>query len=915
MTAYVAQRPYRRFYADKRKFTVFFRRSFVQGTFMSFLNLGSIRKNLALLVILTVLPAMAILLSSGLERRKDTIDKTRHDVLLLTHTMAHTQEDIAHSARDILSTLALTTEVQALDVQNLHNIFRNLLKGNPIYRNFTLVDLDGNVLASGLPTKKANLADRKHFRDALRTKGFATGEYIVARVGNPKPSFPFAYPVLDATGTPKAVLTAAINLSYFSELYDHAFLPQDSYVAVTDHQGIRLFYYPPKVTTNPIGKPIKAGNWQVASQAQEQGIMTATGSDGTNRILAFEQVRLNIDAEPYLYVWTGVPEAFVLAPANTNLQRNLLLMLLAATGTLVISWFIGRKTLIAPINKLTEMTNEVAKGNLKSRIEQTDKIDEFVKLTDSFHGMAESLSISHEELRDSENKFRIFADYTHDWEYWSDSDGAYIYISPSCERITGYKPEEFMSHPDLLIEITTPEFKDDLRCHLAESKAQGFPACQKMFSITTKGGELRWLEHLCLPIYDGQDKYIGRRGCNRDITSRIQAENERQELEAQLRQKYKMDSVGVMAGGMAHNFNNNLSIILGNIQLLQMKLPPDSELGGYLENAQIAVLRSRDLIQQILTYSRQEHKDKTLIELPLVIDETLQLLNSTLPSTINLQKKISSDSHSLSISADPSQIQECLINLCNNAMHAMDEKGDLLISLEIVEMKQHDIPAQYDSKPGLYAKLSVQDNGSGMSPETMDKIFDLFFTTKQVDEGTGVGLSTVQGIVTQHAGLIKVESALGEGSTFELYFPIIAQPETTEPSPHSSAFPGGKEKILYIDDDEDLANLGEMMLSEMGYQVTTMTESQKALQHFASNPDHFDLVITDQTMPQLTGKELIQKLKQLRPDIQTIICTGHSSKIDEEKAQKLGADAFLMKPLDMSVLLQTIRLVLDKNEG
>ena len=879
---------------------------------ISFLNLGSIRRNLALLVILTTLPAMAILLYSGLEKRNDIIKKTRHDVVQLAHTMAQTQKEVAHSASDILSTLALTTEVQALDVQNINNIFRNLLKSNPIYRNFTLVDLEGNVLASGLPLKKVNLADRKHFRNALRTKRFATGEYIVARVGSAKPSFPFAYPVLDVTGTPKAVLTAAIDLSYFSGLYH---LPKNSFVAVTDDRGIRLFYYPPKVTSNPIGKPIKASNWQVVSQAQEPGIMTAPGSDGTNRIFAFEQVRLNVDTDPYLYVWAGVPEAFVLAPANTNLQRNLLLMLLAAAGTLIISWVIGRKTLIAPINKLTEITNEFAKGKLKSRIQQTDRIDEFAKLTEAFHGMAESLSISHEELRDSENKFRMFADYTHDWEYWNDPDGAYIYISPSCERITGYKPEEFINNPDLLIEITTPELKDDLRCHLAESKPQDFPACQKMFSITTKGGELCWLEHHCQPIYDDQGRHVGRRSCNRDITNRIQAEQERRELEAQLRQKYKMDSVGVMAGGMAHNFNNNLSIILGNVQLLKMKLPPDTELGGYLENAQIAVLRSRDLIQQILTYSRQESKDKTLIELPLVIDETLQLLNSTLPSTINLQKRISSESHNLSISADPSQIQECLINLCNNAMQAMDEKGDLLISLEIVELKQQDIPAHYNSKPGKYAKLSVQDNGSGMSPETMDKIFDLFFTTKQVDEGTGVGLSTVQGIVTQHAGLIKVESVLEKGSTFELCFPVIAQPKTTAPSPLSSALPGGTEKILFIDDDEDLANLGEMMLSEMGYQVTMMTESQKALKLITSNPDHFDLVITDQTMPQLTGKELIQKLKQIRPDLQTIICTGHSSKVDKAEAQKLGADAFLMKPLDMSVLLQTIRLVLDKNKG
>ncbi|MEE4252917.1 MAG: PAS domain S-box protein [Desulfuromusa sp.] len=399
-----------------------------------------------------------------------------------------------------------------------------------------------------------------------------------------------------------------------------------------------------------------------------------------------------------------------------------------------------------------------------------------------------------------------------------------------------------------------------------------------------------------------------------DITDRKKAEEEHQKLEAQLRQKYKMEAVGVMAGGMAHNFNNNLSIILGNVELSKMKMPPNSDINAYLSNAEIAVLRSRDLVQQILTYSQKEGKGKTSTHLPLIIDETLQLLRATTPTTINLQQKISSDSHALMINADSSQIQECLINLCNNSMYAMEEEGDITITLERVELQKLGIPVQYKCHPGEYAKLSVQDTGCGMAAETVDKIFDLFFTTKPVDQGTGVGLSTVQGIVTQHGGLIKVNSRLGEGTTFELYFPVLDQTESSEIISVSDDQPEGTERILFVDDDPMLASLGEEILSLKGYTVTTMTDSTEALKKFTANPDQFDLVITDQTMPDLAGKELIQQLKKVRADIPTIICTGYSSKVNEDNAKDLGVSAFLMKPLNMPQLLQTVRRVLDGKE-
>jgi len=324
------------------------------------------------------------------------------------------------------------------------------------------------------------------------------------------------------------------------------------------------------------------------------------------------------------------------------------------------------------------------------------------------------------------------------------------------------------------------------------------------------------------------------------------------------------------------------------------------------------VRRSRDLILKIISYSRQGVQQKEPIRLTSIIDETISLLRPTQPSTINLHKSYSPECDNRRINADASQIQEVLINLCNNAVHAMNEKGDLSISLEQVELQLGDIPAQYDCRPGFYAKLSVQDSGCGMRPEIIDHIFDPFFSTKAEYEGAGMGLATVEGIVAQHGGMIKVNSVPGKGTTFEIYFPTVdVQHVKEELHTPQNNLPGGTEHILYVDDDLMLAELQEQLLTQHGYTVSVMNDSVEALKLFAANAERFDIIITDQTMPHLTGEELIGEIKKIRPAIPTILCTGYSSKIDEDKAKELGISAFMMKPHDLPQLLQIIRKILD----
>jgi len=371
---------------------------------MKSFRLRSIRKNLYLLVLLAILPALAIILYSGLEQRQRSIKNAQQDVLLLTHAMAEAQQDLTRSVRQMLAILSLLPEIQRVNRKSCREIFGSVLKQNSNYLNIALTDLNGEVLVSGKPLTVTNFRDRKHVRGVLERKEFSIGEYIISRIGSATPAFAFAYPVLDKNNRLSAVLTTAIKLAHFSDFHDISNLPEKSFVAVTDHMGIRLFYYPPKEDTNPVGKPIKTQSWEKASNAKGPGIFIGHGSDGVRRIFAFEQVRFKPDDTPYLYAWTGTPEAYVLAPANAALTRNLLLLILATVLSLFISWVIGKNTLLSPIQSLVNLTRKFAQGDLEARSELTAKPDEFGTLTKAFHNMADTLAINQRTLRESEEK-------------------------------------------------------------------------------------------------------------------------------------------------------------------------------------------------------------------------------------------------------------------------------------------------------------------------------------------------------------------------------------------------------------------------------------------------------------------------------------------------------------------------------
>ncbi len=402
-------------------------------------------------------------------------------------------------------------------------------------------------------------------------------------------------------------------------------------------------------------------------------------------------------------------------------------------------------------------------------------------------------------------------------------------------------------------------------------------------------------------------------GINADITEQKHAEEEKIRLENQLLQSQKIESIGQLAGGIAHDFNNLLSVIVGNLELLQFKQQAGDPFDENIARVMQASTRAKDLVAQILTFSRQEKLSLVAVDLSTIVDDSMKFLRPVIPTTVEVLLAVSAAP--LPIYADTTQLQQVLINLCNNAVHAMNEKGLLQIDLNEEELTSEEFPRISESQSSRYAKLTITDTGTGMDKKTLSRIFDPFFTTKKVGVGTGMGLSVVHGIVKQHGGHIQVDSTPGQGSTFTLYFPIISADEVTDKPVVEDAPPTGTERILFVDDEPCVADSSSAILEEiLGYKVTTMTDCVKALDLFKTHPYDFDLVITDQTMPKMSGVDLAKELLAIRPDLPIILCSGYSAQVSEKDAKVIGIRAFCMKPLLMDQLAQIIRNVLDKSD-
>ncbi|MCP4757251.1 MAG: response regulator [Proteobacteria bacterium] len=383
---------------------------------------------------------------------------------------------------------------------------------------------------------------------------------------------------------------------------------------------------------------------------------------------------------------------------------------------------------------------------------------------------------------------------------------------------------------------------------------------------------------------------------------------EREELERQLQQMQKLEAIGTLAGGIAHDFNNILQPIMGYASVGLRKTEGNPEIHEFFKAIRDAASRARELVRQILTFSRKSEQELNPMFMQPVVEEALKMLRSSLPTTIEIREDI--DDNLNMVMSDATKIHQIVMNLATNAFHAMqDTGGQLEVSLNPVDLNTDD-PGEIGLPPGPYACLTVSDTGTGMRPAVLGRIFDPYFTTKEKEKGTGLGLSVVMGIVKGHGGNIDVSSLPGRGSEFRVYLPRISNEEEPSILEEEKPEPGKNERILLVDDETIIVELEKVLLKQLGYRVTTQTSSIEALEIFKSRPQDFDLVITDMTMPHMTGDQLVKQLLSIRPDIPVILCTGFSENMDEQKAKALGAKELLMKPVDYNQFARSIRKAL-----
>jgi signal transduction histidine kinase/CheY-like chemotaxis protein len=380
--------------------------------------------------------------------------------------------------------------------------------------------------------------------------------------------------------------------------------------------------------------------------------------------------------------------------------------------------------------------------------------------------------------------------------------------------------------------------------------------------------------------------------------------------ENQLQQVMKLQAIGTLAGGIAHDFNNILFPIVGYTELTMDDIPEGSQARQNLEEVLKAANRAKALVQQILTFSRQNGQERKPLKVQPLIKEALNLLRATIPSSIEISSSIDDDSGL--VKGDPTQIHQVIMNLCTNAYHALqDSGGKIEVSLKEANLSYEQSLQRVGMKVGRHLELIVKDNGHGMTPQVMERIFEPYYTTKEQGKGTGLGLSVIHGIIKNHGGDICVHSQPGKGAAFSVYLPIIDEFDIETEPVQSANNKSGHEHILLIDDEEPIIDLERRILERLGYKITPIGDSQKALEEFSAQPQRFDLVITDMTMPKITGDQLAKRLMDINPLIPVILCTGFNEAITEEKALAMGIDKFVMKPIVKNDLADAVRTVLD----
>ena len=831
-------------------------------------------------------------ISIGIVTVKIAADSLREEIIrrneLLSTVLVEQIETYLQQPMENLFSLRAAIGEESISVAGLNKWLEIINAQHEYFIKLQIVDTDG-IVTHVSPFDEAfiqiDMSRRDFFTESRKTgRPYWSPTFISPQLNQPVVtlSVPFK----------QGVVTGYFSLTKLTETVKKMPIGPNSFITITDQNGTFITHYDESLV------------YQRAYDVHYDAFRKDYAGEMITKSIRFKgkemicYVDFITQTGWAIVIYQSVHDAFAPVTRLSLILGLGTLLILVITGALL---FRHISIIIGILDRFINTTRGITSGNYDSFI---DKIEyrEFGELANHINIMAHSIQIREMDLQESEEKYRSIFRAAKDAIVILEHDSGNILDANdyACD-LYGYKPEELrrMKNVDL-----SAEPGKTIEGLMKETNWIPIRYHRK------KDGTVFPVE-IAVSYHNQPDGVRISTSVIRDISKRIDAEKEKKSMENQLRQAQKMEAIGTLAGGIAHDFNNILSAIIGYSELIELN--PQTANTGYgsdIEKILKAAHRAKELVQQILTFSRQTEQEAKPIKIGSVVSEALKLLRASLPTTVTIRSpEIESASH---IIGDPTQIHQIVMNLCTNAAHAMRLTGGVL-EVEVFDLEwdaKHAVLREL--KPGPYVHLTVRDNGGGISRELMDRIFDPYFTTKQKGEGTGLGLAVVHGIVQSHGGSISVESTFGKGSVFNVYLPRLADADIESDLHYAGQLPRGEERILFIDDEVPLADLGKRMLEGLGYHVVTKTDSREALEAFRAEPRQFDLVVTDMTMPKMTGEELTKKILAINPDIPVILCTGFSELIDANTAHAYGFAAFIYKPLELRKLAEMVRNVIDK---
>ncbi len=832
-----------------------------------------------------------------------TITQNLHDKNeLLARTLVSEMHEFFHDPMTLLELTQVYLETTGLNEQHKNDFLDRLTASNNNFEFLYFLDKNKKIKLVGVPQYLLNLKDQYIGMDLSGLDTFIENKHF----HDFKWSNTFLSPV---SGKKSLLLQLSIGENFLigSLSIDHIFETLKKVaeknidtIFITDTNG-NLIYHPEEKL---VREQQNFSNITPVKNALQGNFGTHTYSiNGSNFISSTALMK-----ETGWHI-TVVQLEEVAYQTLTRVKQLFLTGLLFST--LIIAFLALRfaKNVLHPLQHLQGNITLVADGHYEIQLPQQE-YNEIEDLALVFRSMTKEIQEREIQLQINEEKYKKIFNSPSEAIFIHGPDGIITEYNQAVLDMYGYNIDEIdkMSIGDFSAGEYpyTQQEAEKLVTMVLHRGPQVF-----QWHAKRKNGELFWVEVALNATEINKQQCI--LAVVRDITEKKSAEAEKKKMSEQLRQAQKMEAIGTLAGGIAHDFNNILTPVIGYAELVLLSLPQDSELRECQQELLNAGNRAKDLVKQILAFSRQMDHEKIPLKMQIIVKEALKLLRASLPSTIEIKRYI--DDHTGSVLADPTQIHQLTMNLCTNAFHAMETTGGILgVSINRAEIAIDEVQTGRLLPPGKYITLEVSDTGSGMSKEVQERIFEPYFTTKEKGRGTGLGLSVVHGIVHSHEGFIFVYSEKERGTTFKLYLPEInAIHQEEQVSSHENQLQPfhGKEQILLVDDEKQIVMVEKKILEYLGYSVNFYTDSTLARDEFLKRPEKYDLVITDMTMPKLTGLQLADEIFVVRPDIPVILCTGFSELIDAEIAKEAGIREYITKPISNLTFAKSIRRALD----